>query len=87
MSEFILAEQVATKLDLMQDNLPEFESQGIIKPVRKNGRTYYSSRDFFRLKGVLHFMRTNGLSIEEAQDRVANWNWFAQANSANMSAV
>ena len=87
MSEFILAEQVATKLDLMQDNLPEFESQGIIKPVRKNGRIYYSSRDFFRLKGVLHFMRTNGLSIEEAQDRVANWNWFAQANSANMSAV
>lgn len=86
MSEFILAEQVAIKLDLMQDNLPEFESQGILKPVKKNGRTYYSSRDFYRLKGVLHFMRTNGLSIEEAQDRVANWNWFAQANSAAVGA-
>ena len=86
MSEFILAEQVASKLDLMQDNLPEYELQGIIKPVKKNGRTYYSSRDFFRLKGVLHFMRTNGLSIEEAQDRVANWNWFAQAHSASAGA-
>jgi hypothetical protein len=86
MSEFILAEQMAMKLDLMEDKLPEFESQGIIKPVKKNGRTYYSSRDFYRLKGVLHFMRTNGLSIEEAQDRVANWNWFAQTTTASASA-
>lgn len=86
MSEFLLAEQLATKLDLMESELSEFESQGIIKPVRKNGRTYYSSRDFYRLKGVLHFMRSNGLSVEEAQDRVANWDWFSQAQSAGVGA-
>lgn len=86
MSEFLLAEQLTAKLDLTQSDLSEFESQGIIKPVNKNGRTYYSSRDFYRLKGVLHFMRANGLSIEEAQDRVANWNWFPQAQSLSASA-
>ncbi len=82
MPEFLLAEQLAAKLDLDSTDLPRFESQGILKPVTKNGHTYYSSRDFYRLKGILHFMREKGLSIEEAQDRVANWNWFSQAASA-----
>ncbi len=83
MPEFLLAEQLAAKLDLNPADLPDFERQGIIKPVNKNGRVYYSSRDFYRLKGVLHFMRTKGLSVEEAQDRVANWDWFSQAVSAS----
>jgi DNA-binding transcriptional MerR regulator len=79
MPEFLLAEQLALKLDLTQAELPGFEAEGIIRAVKKNGRTYYSSGDFCRLKGVLHFMRTDGLSLAEAQDRVANWNWFSQA--------
>lgn len=79
MSEFLLAEQLAQKLDLAQADLGKYEAQGIIRAVSKNGRTYYSSRDFYRLKGVLHFMRNKGLSMDEAQDRVANFNWFAQA--------
>jgi len=86
MPEFLLAEQLAGKLDLSTADLPQFEAQGILKPVSKNGRTYYSSRDFYRLKGVLHFMRANGLSIEEAQDRVANWDWFSQAQTVGASA-
>jgi DNA-binding transcriptional MerR regulator len=79
MPEFLLAEQLAQKLEIEQAELSDFEAQGVIRPVRKNGRIYYSSRDFYRLKGVLHFMRTQGLSVDEAQDRLANWNWFAQA--------
>ena len=83
MPEFMLAEHLAAKLNINEGELPDFEQQGIIKSVSKNGRTYYSSRDFYRLKGVLFFMRDKGLSLEEAQDRVANWNWFPQANAAS----
>jgi DNA-binding transcriptional MerR regulator len=79
MPEFLLAEHLTQKLDIAQAELLDFEAQGVIRPVKKNGRTYYSSRDFYRLKGVLHFMRTMGLSVDEAQDRVTNWNWFTQA--------
>lgn len=78
MPEFLLAEHMASKLELEQTELPQFEQRGIIKAVMKNGRVYYSSRDFYRLKGVLHFMR-NGLSIEDAHDRVANFNQLSQA--------
>jgi DNA-binding transcriptional MerR regulator len=83
MPEFLLAEQLATKLEVAQAELPGFEAQGVIRPVSKNGRTYYSSRDFYRLKGVLHFMRTNGLSVEEAQDKLAGWNWMPQTVTAS----
>ncbi len=82
MSEFLLAEQLTAKLNVMESDLPRYESQGIIKPVTKNGRTYYSSRDFYRLKGVLFFMRDKGLSLDEAQDQIANWNWVPQAAGA-----
>jgi DNA-binding transcriptional MerR regulator len=82
MPEFLLAEQLANKLNLEGIELPHFEDCGIIKPVNKNGRTYYSSRDFYRLKGVLHFMREQGLSIEEAQDRLDNWNCSPQVAAA-----
>jgi DNA-binding transcriptional MerR regulator len=83
MPEFLLAELLAQKLEIAQAELSEFEAQGVIRSVKKNGRIYYSSRDFYRLKGVLHFMRTMGLSVDEAQDRVANWNWFTQAAAAS----
>ena len=79
MPEFLLAEQLANKLEVAQAELSGFEAQGVIRPVKKNGHIYYSSRDFYRLKGVLHFMRTKGLSVEEAQDQVASWNWMSQA--------
>jgi len=79
MPEFLLAEHLAQKLEIEQNELFRFESEGVIRAVKKNGRTYYSSRDFYRLKGVLHFMRTKGLSVEEAQDQVANASLLSQA--------
>jgi DNA-binding transcriptional MerR regulator len=82
MSEFILAAHLAAKLDLNEADLPQYEQQGILKPVNKNGNTYYSARDFYRLKGVLHFVREQGLSPDEAYDRVLNWNWFSQSATA-----
>ncbi len=71
MSEFILAQHFAAKLNMEESALPEFVQQGIIKPVKKNGNTYFSQRDLYRLKGVLHFME-NGLSADEAFDRILN---------------
>jgi DNA-binding transcriptional MerR regulator len=82
MPEFVLAEHLATKLDIQFAELPQFEQRGIIKAVKKNGHTYYSSRDVYRLKGVLHFMRTDGLSVDDAFDRVTNWNHLTQAAGA-----
>ena len=70
MPEYLLAELLAPKLGLSVEGLRGFEAKGVIRAVARNGRTYYSSRDCYRLKAVLHFMRDKGLSLEAARAKV-----------------
>jgi DNA-binding transcriptional MerR regulator len=69
MPDFILAEHLATRLNLKGEDLLEFERRQVVRRVEKNGFAYYSSRDFYRLKGLLHYMRNKGLSLEEARNQ------------------
>jgi DNA-binding transcriptional MerR regulator len=72
MPDYLLSEHLATQLGLSRDELRSFEEWRVIDGVEKNGAIYYSSRDFYKLKGVLHFTREKGLSLDEAKDRVMN---------------
>jgi len=63
------AEHFLDKLQISDKELSDFEQRGIVKGVARAGRVFYSSRDMYRLKGILLFM-TRGLTIEEAQRRV-----------------
>ncbi|MBZ5542950.1 MAG: helix-turn-helix domain-containing protein [Acidobacteriia bacterium] len=71
MPDYLLNEHLASKLGLSLEELARFESRGLIKSVPKKGRTYYSSQDFYRLKGVLFLMRQRGLSVDEARAKLA----------------
>jgi len=57
------------KLGISAQELSDLEQKGIVKGITKVGRVFYSSRDLYRLKGVLLFM-SRGLTLEEAQRRV-----------------
>jgi len=70
MPDYFLAEHFAAKLGLSQEELADFEARGVIRRVVKKERTYYSSRDFYRLKAVLHLVQGQGLSLEKARSRV-----------------
>jgi DNA-binding transcriptional MerR regulator len=69
MPDFVLADHLAMRLGLKEQDLLEFEKRQVIRRVEKNGYVYYSSRDFYRLKGLLHYMRNKGLSLEEARNQ------------------
>jgi DNA-binding transcriptional MerR regulator len=62
-------EHLLDKLQISAEELSGFEQNGIVKGVAKAGRVFYSSRDMYRLKGILLFM-TRGLTLDEAQRRV-----------------
>ena len=70
MPDYFLAEHFAAKLGLTQEELADFEAKAVIRRVVKSKRTYYSSRDFYRLKAVLHLVHDKGLSLEMARCRV-----------------
>ncbi|MBZ5547083.1 MAG: helix-turn-helix domain-containing protein [Acidobacteriia bacterium] len=63
------AEHLLDKLQISARELSNFEHEGIVKGIAKAGRVFYSSRDLYRLKGILLFM-SRGLTLEEAQRRV-----------------
>jgi len=62
-------EHLLDKLQISAQELSDLEQKGIVKGLSKAGRVFYSSRDLYRLKGILLFM-TRGLTLEEAQRRV-----------------
>ena len=63
------AEHLLDKLQISAQELSDLEKKGIVKGIARAGRVFYSSRDLYRLKGILLFM-TRGLTLEEAQRRV-----------------
>ncbi len=63
------AEHLVAKLQISAEQLSDFEQKGIVKGIAKVGRVFYSSRDMYRLRGILLFM-TRGLPLEEATRRV-----------------
>jgi len=70
MPDYFLAEHFAAKLGLSQEELADFEAKRVIRRVVKNERAYYSSRDFYRLRAILHLVQAKGFSLEMAQSRV-----------------
>ena len=63
------AEHLLDKLQISAQELSDLEQKGIVKGLARAGRVFYSSRDLYRLNGILLFM-TRGLTLEEAQRRV-----------------
>jgi DNA-binding transcriptional MerR regulator len=62
-------EHVLGTLRISDYKLDEFENKDIVREAPKAGRVFYSSRDMYRLRGILLFM-SRGLTLEEAQQRV-----------------
>jgi DNA-binding transcriptional MerR regulator len=67
---YFTAEHLISKLQISEEQLQDFEARGIVLGITKAGRTFYSSRDLYRLKGILFFMRTRGFSVERAREYV-----------------
>jgi len=66
---YFSAEQLLGQLQMSGEQLSEFEQKGVVTGTVKAGRVFYTSRDMYRLRGILGFL-SRGLSLEEAQRRI-----------------
>ena len=71
MPDYFRADQLAAKLELQLEELKKYEELGVIRAVSKGGQVFYSSRDYYMMKGLLHFVRSEGLSLKAARARLA----------------
>lgn len=60
------AEHLLNKLKISAIELRKFEEKGIVQGISKAGRVFYSSRDMYRLRGILSLM-SRGLPLDEAR--------------------
>jgi DNA-binding transcriptional MerR regulator len=48
----------------------DYEARGLIRSTTKGAHCFYSLREAYRAKGIIYFMRTQGLTAEQAALRV-----------------
>lgn len=56
----------------------DYEERGLIRSTAKGGNQFYSYSEAYRAKGIMYFMKTQGLSPEEAFTKINE-----QAKAAN----
>ena len=64
---FVSAESASRQAGITQTQLKELADAGIISGVEKNGCTFYSPRDVYRMKAIRFLMRTRGLTLDQAR--------------------
>ena len=67
---FVPAHHMQMQLKISAEEVLFFQERGVLEPVTKNGRLFYSARDVYRLRAILHFTRERGMSLEKARERV-----------------
>ncbi|MGC8550888.1 MAG: MerR family transcriptional regulator [Acidobacteriaceae bacterium] len=63
---FILDQYLREWLDVSDEDLRFLEDTNVLNPVRKDGRIFFSDKDVYRARGILHFMRAENLPFEDA---------------------
>jgi DNA-binding transcriptional MerR regulator len=67
---FVSVESFCTSTGLSKAQVDDFEQKGLIASVTKGKQRFYSLREVYRAKGIVYFMRTAGLTPEEARAKV-----------------
>ena len=55
---------------LSEAEVQDYEARGLIRSTAKGANRFYSLREAYRAKGIIYFMRTQGLTAEEAAAKV-----------------
>jgi MerR HTH family regulatory protein len=67
---FVSAESASRQAGITQTQLKELDDAGVVSGVEKNGCTFYSTCEVYRLKSIRFLMKTRGLTLDQARLQV-----------------
>lgn len=70
MPDYYAIEQMARKLGMEGSQVSELLATAGFVPSTKNGRSYYSARDFHQLQAALRLARKQNITLKEALQMV-----------------
>jgi DNA-binding transcriptional MerR regulator len=80
MADYYTPQQLAQKLGIAEATITELQSNGLIQPTVKDGRSFLSSQQAYRLRAALRWARKDKIDLKEAFARVEE-RWLAQSNA------
>jgi hypothetical protein len=82
MADYYTLQQFAQKLGLAEGEVLKLLTKGTFSPTMKDGRSFYSARQFHQVQAALRLSRRHGTSFEEALQMV-----FARASRVKQGSV
>jgi alpha-L-arabinofuranosidase len=80
MSDYYNFQQLAQMLGIAEARIQELQGRGLLQPTVKNGRSFVSSQQAYRLRVAVRMANKNKIDLVEAFAKVEE-SWVAHANT------
>lgn len=81
MPDYYTSQQLAQTLGIAEATVAELQTEGLLQPTVKDGRSYFSSPQAHRLRAAIRWARRDGIDLQEAFARVEE-RWLAQTSAS-----
>ncbi len=80
MPDYYTSQQLAQMAGIAQTAITELETKGLLQPTLKEGRSYFSSRQAYRLRAAVRWARKDKIDLAEAFAKVEE-RWLAHSSA------
>jgi len=78
MPDYYTSQQLAQTLGIAEATITELQTKGLLQPTVKDGRSFFSSQQAYRLRAAVRWARKGKMDLPEAFARVEE-RWLAHA--------
>lgn len=80
MADYYTLQQVSQTLGITEANLAELQRKGLLVPTVKEGKSFLSSQQLYRLRVAIRWARKDKNDLKEALQQVEE-HWLAKSNT------
>jgi DNA-binding transcriptional MerR regulator len=80
MPDYYTSQQLAQALGIAETTITELQGKGLLQPTVKDGRSFLSSQQAYRLRAAIRWARKDKIDLPEAFARVEA-RWLAQTSA------
>lgn len=80
MADYYTPQQLAQQLGVPETIIEELQTKGLLQPTVKDGRSFLSSQQAYRLSAAVRWARKSKIDLTEAFARVEK-RWLAQSTA------
>jgi DNA-binding transcriptional MerR regulator len=80
MPDYYTSQQLAQTLGIAEATITELERKGLLQPTVKDGKSFLSSQQAYRLRAAIRWARKDKIALQDAFAKVEE-RWLAQSKA------